>query len=277
MASLNLYAEEVHQPFLWLGEKNKGAVLLVHGFPGTPAEVRSVAAVLHNAGWTVQGILLPGFGPQIESLPQRKNKEWIVAAQTALADLKQVYEPVLMVGYSMGGAVALNVAAKNRPDKLVLLAPFWRLGQWWQRGIWHGVKYILRFTRPLRRANFADPRLRRALNLILSGIDLDDAMVQKQLRQLPMPVKVIDQLLGLGRQAKQAAKGVDVPTLVVQGADDWTIRVADTRRLLKVLPNVHDYVEVEAGHSLVDETADHWPQLVQALLAFADKSMIVGS
>jgi carboxylesterase len=187
-----------------------------------------------------------------------------------LVKLQQEYDPVVLVGYSMGGAVALNVAAEKRPSQLVLLAPYWRLGQWWQRAIWHVVKHILRFTRPLRRANFAEPRLRLALSSMVPGMDLDDEAVQKELRQLPMPVKIFDQLLAIGRQAKRAAKKVDIPTLVVQGTEDATIRPSDTRRLLQDLPHVWDYVEVEVGHALTDQVGDHWPKLVQALLAFVD-------
>jgi alpha-beta hydrolase superfamily lysophospholipase len=48
-----------HLPFLWPG--GQPAALLVHGFPGTPAEMRPLGEALHQAGWTAQGILLPGF------------------------------------------------------------------------------------------------------------------------------------------------------------------------------------------------------------------------
>ncbi|MDV7390199.1 hypothetical protein RZS08_02545, partial [Arthrospira platensis SPKY1] len=37
------------------------AALLLHGFPGTAAETRSLGQALNDAGWTVQGLLLPGF------------------------------------------------------------------------------------------------------------------------------------------------------------------------------------------------------------------------
>jgi carboxylesterase len=270
MTSLDLFSEAEHEPFFWPG--GQAAALLVHGFPGTPAEMRALGQALQEAGCTVQGILLPGFGPQIETLPEREYQEWIEAVREALAKLQQEYDPVLLVGYSMGGAVALNVAAQQRPSQLILLAPFWRLGTWWQRGIWHVAKFPLRFTRPLRRANFAESRLREGLNLLLPGVDLDDEAVQQELRQLRAPVKIFDQLLGVGRAAKRAAQTVDAPTLVIQGTEDLTIRPSDTRQLRQDLPHVVDYVEVEAGHALTDETGDHWPKLVQALLAFVGNS-----
>ena len=244
MSALNLFAEEEHQPFLW--ESGSRAALLVHGFPGTPAEMRSIGRILHEAGWTVQGILLPGFGPEIETLPEREYKEWLKAAREALVALQQDYDPVMLVGYSMG--------------------------VWWQRAIWHVMKHFLRFTRPLRRANFAGSRLRQGLNVILPGIDLDDEAIQQKLRELPVPVQVFNQLLAIGYMAKRAAKQATMPTLVVQGSEDLTIRPSDTCRLLKQLPNVVNYVEVEAGHALTYEEGDHWPQLVEALLTFVADS-----
>ncbi len=49
-----------HQPFFW--RSGEAAILMVHGFPGTPKEVRPLARQLYGEGWTVQGLLLPGFG-----------------------------------------------------------------------------------------------------------------------------------------------------------------------------------------------------------------------
>lgn len=266
MASLNLFAEEEHRPFLWRGEK--GAVLLVHGFLGSPAEMRGVGRVLHEAGWTVQGILLPGFGPQVETLLQRRQAEWVAAGRQALAALRQEHDRVLVVGFSMGGAVALHLAAAEKVEGVVLLAPFWQLGRWWQRAIWQGVKQPLRWIRPLRRANFADPRLRGVMAQMLSGLDVDDPAVQAALRQMPVPVRLLDEILQLGRGAKRAARRVAVPTLVVQGTEDEAVPREFTRQLLPALAGTICYMEVAAGHDLTSEAGAHWPVLARAILDF---------
>ena len=65
MVELRAYQGPEHEPFFW--EAGEPAALLVHGFPGTPAEMRPLGEVLHEAGWTVHGVLLPGFGPQIQT------------------------------------------------------------------------------------------------------------------------------------------------------------------------------------------------------------------
>jgi hypothetical protein len=59
-----------HRSFLWQG--SDCAALLIHGFPGTPAEMRPLGTVLKDAGWTVHGLMLPGLGADIESLDKRR-------------------------------------------------------------------------------------------------------------------------------------------------------------------------------------------------------------
>ncbi|MEM7033366.1 MAG: alpha/beta fold hydrolase, partial [Chloroflexota bacterium] len=126
LADLQLYKDDTYQPFHYLG--GSSAALLVHGFPGTPAEMRPLGLVLHQQGWTVQGLLLPGFGPQIGNLFEQDYQIWCQAVLSALTALQKNHKTVLLVGYSMGGALALQTATQRPPDALVLVAPFWRLG-----------------------------------------------------------------------------------------------------------------------------------------------------
>jgi esterase/lipase len=72
---LKVFQGEQHADFLI--ECGEPAALLVHGFPGTPAEMRPLSPILHSAGWTPRGLLLPGSGAQIDSLVQRTAQEWI--------------------------------------------------------------------------------------------------------------------------------------------------------------------------------------------------------
>ena len=47
--------------YFWPGTSGTG-VLLIHGFTGTPAELRELGEILHKRGHTVQGLLLSGHG-----------------------------------------------------------------------------------------------------------------------------------------------------------------------------------------------------------------------
>jgi carboxylesterase len=141
------FSNPEHQDFLLEG--GRPAALLVHGYPGTPFEMRPLAGALHERGWTCRGILLPGFGAQIETLPSRRWTEWLDAVLDALASLRADHAPLLLVGHPMGAAVALSAAARFPVDGLVLLTPFWR-----NRGlIWAllpVLKYIFPRVKPFR-------------------------------------------------------------------------------------------------------------------------------
>ena len=86
LPTLDMFGGPEHAPFLLNG--GEPAALLVHGFGGTPAEMRGLAEALNRAGWTAQGILLPGFGADMPSLFRRRHAEWTAAVVGAAAELE---------------------------------------------------------------------------------------------------------------------------------------------------------------------------------------------
>ena len=267
-----LFSGPDHEDFLLEG--GKPAALLVHGFPGTPAEMRPLAHVLHESGWTVRGILLPGFGPQLASLVQRRPADWTAAMENALLELGQDHSPLVLVGYSMGGALSIAVGARVRIDGLVLAAPFW----WPESPLTVLLGWVLRpflpqAFQPLQRADFSDFRLRRFLAGILPTLDLNDPAVQGELRQLLLPIELFDTLRQVSRQGFQRISAIRVPTLVLQGRIDEAIRPGNTQKLLSKFPLPPFYVELEGGHELVDPDQPTWPGVVQAVCAFAESML----
>ena len=112
-----------HQTYVWPG--GQPAALLLHGFPGTPAEVRTLGQVLHEAGWTVQGLFLPGFGTQFDTLGEYRYSAWVasIAPGRALASSQSITRAPgrLQDGRGRGNRWPQPNA---RPDGLALLAPF---------------------------------------------------------------------------------------------------------------------------------------------------------
>ncbi len=99
-------------------------VLLFHGFTATAAEVRLLAEILHRKGYTVSGPLLPGHGTHPDDLNRTRWQEWAQAGQRALDHLSQTCQSVWLGGESMGGVLALYLAAHNPQTRgLLLYAP----------------------------------------------------------------------------------------------------------------------------------------------------------
>ncbi len=261
------FQEAEHLPFTWNG--GAGRALPVHGFPGTPNEMRPLAASLHQAGWTVHGLLLPGHGAQIDTLFERRWPEWVEAVQTALANLPQNEQPSLLVGYSFGAALALQAALARPPSALVLLAPFWQLGRPWQQWLGFLLSPLFRRIRPFQKADFSNPQVRQGVSNMLPGIDLDDPEIQQTLRDLSILTRLLEQLYMVGRTAYRLAPQSNVPTLIVQGLHDNVVTRQQTHRLLRRLPGPLRYQEVASGHTMIYPHDPGWPLLERTVLDFA--------
>jgi len=256
-----------HQDFLLPG--GEAAALLVHGFPGTPLEMRPLGEALQAEGWTCRGLLLPGFGPQLETLPTRRWSEWQAAVLEALIDLRREHSPLLMVGHSMGAAVTLTAAAGSVPDGLLLLAPFWRS----RSPLWRLLPVLTTLfprVKPFQmmRSEMDDPRLRQAIRDFLPEVDLEDPAIQQAIRELVIPTRIFDELRRVGVAGCRAAPDVSCPVLVLQGNQDATVDLRDTRRLCAWLPDAR-LQELDAAHELVFADSPAYPQVRQAVLAFA--------
>lgn len=257
-----------HRSFLWEG--SDCAALLLHGFPGTPAEMRPLGKVLNDAGWTVHGLMLPGLGADIANLEKRSFQDWSDAATQAMAELKRQHSVVILVGYSMGGALALHTAIEQRPAGLVLFAPFWSFGESWIRLLWPVVKLLFRRVKPLKHAKFSAMDVRLGLQRMFKNIDLEDPQIQQALRQISMSLNPITQVRQLGLSAFGRASQLDVPILVIQGSQDQVVSPLCTARLIHRFPNRVQYQEVNAAHDLVDPDSNAWNQVTDRLLAFAE-------
>lgn len=261
------FQDEAHQSFCWNG--GRAAALLVHGFPGSPAELRPLATVLHQRGWTTRGLLLPGFGPEFETLFDRHQIEWSAALTQAAAELKRQYSPVILIGYSMGAALALQTVVEQRPDGLVLLAPFRRLGAAWQEWIGCLLKPFFRHVYPFKKSDFSDRQVRDTIQTFFPGLDLDEARTQQWLRDLRVPVRIFEQLNQVGKIGLRAAPRADLPVLIIQGLQDEVVRPEQSRALSQSLPGPVRYLEIEAGHDLLNPQHAAWPLIEQAVLNFA--------
>jgi len=183
------------------------------------------------------------------------------------------YQPVLLAGYSLGGAIALNIAAGLKArgmelSGLILLAPFWRLGTWKQRLIFTLLRPFARGLKPLKNADFSDPGLREGITGFMPGIDLEDPAVQETIREFRIPAGLITQIDSVGKSARRRAKEITMPTLIIQGRDDDVVSPQRTRELLPDIPGLISYHELPAGHQLLDPDSENWPPITARLKQF---------
>lgn len=97
------------------------AVLLFHGFTATPNEVLGLGTALQRAGYSTYGPMLPGHGAHPRDLDRARWQDWAAAAETAYDRLAARHRRVIVGGESLGGMVALYLAAA-RPQAAAVLA-----------------------------------------------------------------------------------------------------------------------------------------------------------
>lgn len=267
---LGLFQGAEHQPFHF--DAGRAGALLLHGFPGTPAETRALGEQFAQMGISAHGMLLPGFGADIPRLSSVTRADWVNAALEKWRALRTAHAPAILVGYSMGGAVALHLAAQLPPDQLVLFAPF--------AGVRHVlasllpvVKHAVREIQPFARADFSKPATRAMIASVLPDANLDDAAVQHALKhQVRVSTQTLHELQLLGTRAYQIAPQVRAPALIVQGVQDKAVPPLATRQLLLRLGSPVTYCELNGTHDLIRLQDESAAAVVQAVRAFVKTS-----
>jgi carboxylesterase len=88
-------------------------VFCVHGFPSTPSDFRKIVAASEARGWDVAAPLLPGCGTEPRDFLSTEWSQYLAAVRDEWARLRPRYESACLVGTSMGGSLALTLAAET--------------------------------------------------------------------------------------------------------------------------------------------------------------------
>jgi len=79
----------------------------------TPHQLRSLGDYLAWQGLTVLGLRLPGHGTTVDDLEQTTSQQWLAAVDDAIDQLRRTCRHVFLIGNSLGGVLALSVAARR--------------------------------------------------------------------------------------------------------------------------------------------------------------------
>lgn len=91
-------------------------VLLSHGFTGSPFTMRGWGEDLAARGYAVQAPRLPGHGTSWQELNDTRWEDWYGELTTAFDRLRQENDEVFVGGLSMGGGLALQLAADRSAE-----------------------------------------------------------------------------------------------------------------------------------------------------------------
>jgi len=103
------------EPFFFLGDSSKPACLLIHGFTGTPKEMRWMGEFLNQQGYTCLGIRLAGHATNPEDMIRSRWTDWVASVEDGYQLLCGVTNDIFLLGLSMGGILALLMSTRLAP------------------------------------------------------------------------------------------------------------------------------------------------------------------
>jgi len=105
-------------------------VMMIHGFAGSPFDLKPLAVKLTNLGYRVVLPTTPGqinqdYSSDYHDYQPEYYIKWI--NNLVSNEIKKSNGKVYLAGFSMGGTLSTIAAVSNKIDKLILIAPFYSL------------------------------------------------------------------------------------------------------------------------------------------------------
>ena len=107
------------EPYFFAGDST--GCLVLHGFGGSPSEVRALGEHLASTGVTVSGARLAGHGGTASEFYTSRSGAWLESAQQAFDELSTVCSKVFIIGFSLGGGLGLQIARNQSYAGLVTM------------------------------------------------------------------------------------------------------------------------------------------------------------
>ncbi len=180
-------------------------MLFFHGFTGSPYEGKDLAAYFSEKGYGIWVPLLPGHGTHPRDLEEISYSHWLDTAVRYYLAMRERYREVIVSGQSMGGAIALHLAANYPVNMVTTLAAAVFVKDWRLR--------LLPLARKIIRYQFKSkgPDIRN------KDAKLKSASYGKY------PISALEEFLALIRLVKSELPKVTAPALLVHSQRDHTI------------------------------------------------------
>lgn len=238
------------------------AVLLIHGWASSWRMWARSMSRLAQAGYQAWAVDLIGFGESDKPGDGWYTLERFTHTLAEFCDRMAIVRPAV-VGHSMGGTIALNLALRREMRALMVVAP-----------IVNGelsLSLHLLLTSPTARRLFAWMR-RQAFFSTLGEMKLLAApqLFRDPVRrrdQQDLGVTTVNAALGSLRTLATSNLGsrlanIRVPTLVLVGERDLVVAPAQGRLAAERIPGARLVMWPDAGHKLIDERGDDFDALM---------------
>lgn len=269
---LEWYAQPQFRPFTLMHNEDRAdgrpGALMIHGFTGTPDELRATAMIAHEIGFDVEVPGLPGMGADIANFSRVSRENWLAAVDDAWQRFSARYRQRILLGYSLGGALAIHAAVERPADAVMLMSPLIRIAD--TRAFALPVaQYVMKEVAPFAHLDFSHPGVRDFFRKTLPGLDVENPEVQESIRnEFVMPTRLLNECRLVGREAGRLASDIDRPVTIIQGRPDRIVGHKNARWLVDQVTGPVTYHEVPGDHLIPYVATESWPAVKRIVTAY---------
>ncbi len=217
---------------------NSTGILLLHGAGGGTAwDLKEFAKFINDEkGWTVELPALRGFGTKPEDLFNVELVDWITDVERAFETLSKDCKNIFIVGHSVGGLLALLLAAERGDIQGIVT--------------WAAPAGIQNRFLPILPSISKIPILRRAIP------ERYDTEIPNWLREQGwvgydwIPTRIGIVLYDGIKRLRKSLEKINCPVLVIQGTEDKAVSKDSAQR-------IYDGISSERKEILILEGAPH--------------------
>ncbi|RKW70988.1 alpha/beta hydrolase [Galactobacter caseinivorans] len=237
-----IHHADPRQPYFAQGSTGV-AVIVQHGFTSVPGSVFPWVQAFEQAGHTVSAPMLAGHGTAWRDMIPVTYPEWTLALEAEFDRLAATHRHVVVAGISMGGALALHLAAVRRPAAVLTVNP-------------------ALYPHPLA-LRLAGPLKRWVPSTAAVGDDISKPGVTEGAYERT-PTAAAHQLARLEALVRRELPGIEAPLTLFRSDTDHVVSDASVRTLLHGLnPDARARVRRVALHrSFHVATVDHDAELI---------------
>lgn len=246
------------EPFFLPGDSSKPACLLIHGFTGTPKEMRWMGEFLNGQGYTCLGIRLAGHATQPDDMVRSRWTDWVASVEDGYQLLHGINPNIVLIGLSMGGVLSLLMSARLDVKGVVAMSTPAHLPK--DYPLWF-IELISKLL-PYRRKSDAPP----------GSTWFDKASYQEHIAYPMNPVRSTAELKKLILEMRAALPQVTAPVLLIHSKDERYILWQNAEKIFADLVNTQDKTKLYitgSGHVITRDASRQ--QVFQAALEFIQR------
>ncbi len=230
------------EPFLFPGSRT--GCLLIHGFTGTPKEMRWMGEYLAARGFSVLGIRLAGHATRPEHMIRSRWTDWAASVEDGYHLLCGLADHIYLVGLSMGGILSLLLAPRLDVRGVVAMSTPWLLTHDWRLKYVRVLSWVWRY----RQKSPGPP-----------NAGWYDAEAWKDHISYPRnPMRSVAELNALAGEMRRALPEVRVPVLLIHSENDDYVLPENVDRIYAGLINAREKTKLmvsNSGHVVTREPA----------------------